>query len=135
MPRESFRKQRISDQIQRDLACILKFEVQDPRLKLVTINEVSVSVNLAYADIYVTCMSFDHLLEQPSVKETLMTLNQASAYFRTKLGKMLRVRRVPELRFHYDQSMEKGCYLTRLIQEVRAEDASANAIDILEKES
>ncbi|MBE8214759.1 MAG: 30S ribosome-binding factor RbfA [Endozoicomonadaceae bacterium] len=122
MPRESFRSQRVSDQIQRDLASILRFEVQDPRLNLVTVNSVKVSANLAYADIYVTCMSFDHQLNHPTSDEILPVLNQAVAYFRSKLGRMLRLRRVPELRFHYDKSLDTGCYLTSLINQVRAED-------------
>ena len=120
MPREFSRTQRIADQIQRDLAGILQLEMRDPRLGMVTINEVKVSQDLSYSDIYVTFLGIDESKE--SFKTATKVLNQASGYLRTRLGKALRLRFVPALRFHYDESLLRGQHLTTLIERAVSDD-------------
>jgi len=122
MPREFSRTQRVADQIQRDLAGILQQELRDPRVGMVTINDVKVSHDLKYSDIYVTFMG----IEESAKSYTTATkiLNQAAGYIRTRLSKLLRLRLVPELRFHYDDSLVRSRRLSTLINQAVQEGQS-----------
>ncbi len=120
MPREFSRAQRIADQLQKDLASILQLEVRDPRVGMVTINDVKVSHDLSYADIYITFMGIDESIK--SFTTATKILNQAAGYLRTRLSKALRLRFVPNLRFHYDESLLRGQRLNSLIDQVIRED-------------
>ena len=120
MPETFSRSQRIADQIQRDLAGILQTEIRDPRVGMATISEVKISKDLSYADIYVTLMGIEETAE--ARKLAVDVLNQAAGYIRTRLGKLIRLRVVPALRFHYDESLARGRHLTDLINQTMRED-------------
>lgn len=124
MAREFSRKQRVADQIQRDVANIMQLEMRDSRLGMITINEVNVSTDLSYADIYVTFMGVDD--EQDNFKKQTKILNEASSYIRSRLSKISSMRFVPHLRFHYDESLVRGSYMHSLIDRVIREDAHDN---------
>ena len=120
MPEAFSRSQRIADQIQRDLAGILQTEVRDPRVGMATISEVKISKDLSYADIYVTLMGIEETVE--ARKLAVNVLNQATGYMRTRLGRLIRLRVVPMLRFHYDESLARGRHLTNLINQTMKKD-------------
>ncbi|XOV85956.1 MAG: 30S ribosome-binding factor RbfA [Pseudomonadota bacterium] len=109
MPREFSRGRRIGDLIQQEIARLIQQEIQDPRIGLVTVTEVKVSRDLAYADIYFTMIGADN----PGVAEA--TLDHAAGFLRSQLAKMLSTRTTPRLRFHYDTSIETGDRLARAI--------------------
>ncbi len=113
MAREFSRAKRVADQIQKDLAVLIQQEIKDPRLGLVTINEVKVSKDLGYAEVFYTCMSLED--SEDSKKESKKLLTNASGYLRTLLGKSMKLRVVPELRFHYDELLGQGHHMTNLI--------------------
>ncbi len=103
MPREFSRIDRIGDQMQRELAQLIQREVKDPRIGMVTVNAVKVSRDLGYADIYVSLLSTEELTEQsPEVKESLAVLNKASGFLRGQVGRAMKLRVMPQLRFHFD---------------------------------
>ncbi|MFL1467842.1 30S ribosome-binding factor RbfA [Marinobacter sp. HN1S83] len=103
MPREFSRIDRIGDQVQRELAQLIQREVKDPRIGMVTVNAVKVSRDLGYADIYVSLLSTEELTEQsPEVKESLAVLNKASGFLRGQVGRAMKLRVMPQLRFHFD---------------------------------
>ena len=117
MSRDFSRASRISDQIQRDLSELIRLEVKDPRVSLVTISAVEVSRDLSHAKVYVTSMAQEHNPEQ-----TTAALQHAAGFLRSQLARNLKLRTVPQLQFVYDASVERGIRLTQLIDRAVAED-------------
>ncbi|EKE79926.1 30S ribosome-binding factor RbfA [Idiomarina xiamenensis] len=118
MAREFSRTARVGQQLQRDIAVILQREVKDPRVSMVTVSDVEVSRDLAYAKVFVTFLQDDG--EQ--VKAGLKVLNEAAGFIRSLLGKRLRARVVPQLRFVHDPSLNEGIRMARLVDQARARD-------------
>jgi len=103
MAKEFSRIDRIGDQIQRELATLIQREVKDPRVSLVTVNAVRVSRDLGYADIYISLLSTEELTEDSvEIFEALKVLNKSSGFLRGQVGKAMKLRVVPRLRFHFD---------------------------------
>ncbi|CEG58811.1 30S ribosome-binding factor RbfA [Legionella fallonii] len=106
------RTDRIAEMIQRKLAQIIPQEIKDPRLKgFVTISAVKVSADLGHAKVYFTIFSEDKQL-------ATNILNAAASYLRTALSRSITLRTVPQLHFIYDESIEYGERLSRLIDKV-----------------
>lgn len=125
----SQRTQRLADQIQRDLAALIRLELKDPRLGMVTISAVKVSPDLGYADIYVTVLGAS-LDEKPDA--SLAVLNAAAGFLRSELGRSIRTRVTPRLRFHFDEVAARGNRMAAMINQAVAEDerrAQARASD------
>lgn len=120
MPRDFSRSRRVGEQIRQELAELIRMEVRDPRVGSVTVSEVSVSRDLGYADILVTQLG----AEAQASLETVEVLNHAAGFLRHQLATRLRLRTVPALRFHYDDSFDRGARVGRLIDDARAEDQS-----------
>ena len=116
------RLRRIADQIQRELSAILRTELKDPRVGLITLTGVEVSSDLAHAKVF-----FTSLAEVERRDETLRGLARAGGFLRTMLGARLKIHNIPELRFFYDGSVESGIRLTQLIEEAVASDAARQA--------
>ncbi len=112
------RTDRIADQIQRELSQVLQFELKDPRVGMVTVQDVTVSRDLAFADVYFTLLGegADAGLQAEQV------LSGAAGFLRSKLAQTLNTRTTPKLRFHYDETPERAAGLSRLIDQARAED-------------
>ena len=112
------RLQRLADQIQRDLAVLIRDEINDPRLTgFVTISTIKISPDLGYADIYVTIMekSMDDAMTKDYHTESLEVLDKASGFLRTELSHLLKTRTTPRLRFHYDEVTANANYMMNLI--------------------
>ncbi len=118
MPREFNRTRRIAEQLQRELAQLIREEVKDPRLGMVTVVDVEVSRDLSHARVFVTLLTGDEEARMTSVA----ILNDAAGMLRKFLGRRLRLRTIPQLHFHYDQSIEKGAELSALIDAAVASD-------------
>ena len=116
MPRETSRGRKIGDLIQRELAVLIQREIKDPRIGMVTINEATVSRDLAFSDVYFTVLPS----ENAEIVEEV--LNQASGFLRSQLAKILSTRTTPRLRFHYDSSIETGARMNKAIDKALAED-------------
>lgn len=131
----SQRLKRMADQVQRELSDLIRQELKDPRLGgLVTISNVKVSPDMGYAEIYVTVMgrelSDDDQTAQAH-KESLEVLNGAAGFLRVELGRRIKTRITPRLRFHYDTVTAHGNYMMDLIAKAvhdlpEASDASAD---------
>ena len=111
-PRGSGRAVRVGDQIQRELAQILAREVRDPRLNLLTLTHVDVTADYSYATVYFTCFDADQ------AAAAAKALNGAKGVLRRHLAPRLTLYAIPDLRFVYDESVERGARLSRLIDEV-----------------
>ncbi|MBD1553758.1 30S ribosome-binding factor RbfA [Pseudomonas typographi] len=126
MAKEYSRTQRIGDQIQRELAQLIRREVKDPRVGLVTITAVDVSRDLGHAKVYITVMGAEG---QDQVAQSLKVLGAAAGFLRTQLGKEMKLRSVPQLHFHYDESVARGAHLSALIERAVAEDSQHRDAD------
>lgn len=115
----SQRTQRVADQIQRELAGLIRQELKDPRLGMVTVSNVKVSPDMGYADVYVTVMG-SSLDDRPD--ESIAVLNAAAGFLRGEVGRAIRTRVTPRLRFHYDEVVARGNRMAALINEAVRED-------------
>lgn len=125
MMENNSRAQRVADQIQRDIALLIQFEVDDPRIGLVSVTGVEVSSDLAYAKVFVTSLGGGEISRQSSEaagKASTAALNGAAGYLRTLLARRLQTRAAPKLSFHYDASVERGRQLDELIDSALASD-------------
>lgn len=109
------RSRRIGDQIQRALSELIRREVKDPRLGMVTLTEVRVSKDLAYATVFYSVLNGDVALTQE-------ILEHAADYLRGPLGRSLGLRHSPELRFKRDELIEQGARMSQLINTAVAQD-------------
>ncbi|EQA12611.1 30S ribosome-binding factor RbfA [Glaesserella parasuis] len=119
MAREFSRADRVAQELQKEIAIILQRELKDPRIGMVTVSDVEISRDLAYAKVFVTFL-FDS--DESAVERGLEGLNKASGYIRTLVGKAMRLRIVPELRFVYDQSLVEGMRMSNLVTNVIRKD-------------
>ena len=117
------RLQRLGDQIQRELAVLIRDDVNETRLTgFVTITSVKVSSDLGYADVYVTVMEpeMNDAMTKTSHEQSLDVLNNAAGFLRTELSHRLKTRTTPRLRFHYDEVTARGNYMMDLISKANA---------------
>ena len=129
MPKDYSRTSRLGEQIQRDLAQMIQFEMKDPRLGMVTLNQVKVAKDLGYADIYFTVMGAKGETDEHIREQTESILNDAAGYLRSELARNMTTRITPQLRFHYDETLERGHHLTGLIKKARQEDDAHQSDD------
>ena len=117
---------RVADQIQRDLAEIIAYELKDPRVGMVTISEVQLTPDYAHAKVFFTMLKDD----KESVKNTLDGLSKGAGYMRNVLGKRLHIHTLPQLHFIHDTSTARGMEMSLLIDQAnatRAADAEPDA--------
>ena len=113
MAREFKRSSRVASQMQKELAIILQQGIKDPRIGIITVNEVELSKDLSSGKVYVTVLGSD---EEGRIKNVAY-LNDAVPYIRSVMGKRMRLRCVPYLKFLYDQSFENGMRVTELLMD------------------
>ena len=126
MSREFKRSDRVAQELKKEVAVILQREVKDPRIGMVTVSDVEVSRDLAYAKIFVTFL-FDY--DQEAIVQEMKGLEKASPYIRSLVGKVMRLRIVPELRFIYDESLVEGMRMSNLVSNVIREDEAKHKED------
>ena len=124
MPREFSRSIRVAEQLRRELAELIRTEVKDPRVGMVTVGDVEVSKDLAYAKVYFTVLG-----DEKAGREAQQGLNRAAGFLRRQLSHIMRMRQVPELRFIFDETAIKGARLSALIDEAVKRDRSAHEDD------
>jgi ribosome-binding factor A len=111
------RAKRVGQQIQRALSELIRRELRDPRLGMITLTEVRMSPDLSYAKIYYSVLGADpHLSQQ--------ILTQAADMLRGPLGRALGIRHSPELRFTQDELIESGARLSALINKAVKDDVA-----------
>ena len=113
------RKDRVCEQIRRDLAELIFREIKDPRIGMVSLTAVEVTPDYAHAKVY-----FSTLLGEENLPSILEGLQQSSGFLRHELGKRIRIHTIPELQFIYDESLVRGAQLSRLIDEASAISAT-----------
>lgn len=117
MKRHNPRAARLADEIQRELARLLRDEVKDPRVGMVTITAVEVAADLGHAKVFVTTLA-----GREHAADTLKALQRTSGFLRSEVAKRLSTYSVPQLAFAYDDSIESGMRLSKLIDDAVASD-------------
>lgn len=108
------RVEQVNKLLRREISDLLQRQVKDPRLgSFVAITDVSTSHDLRHAKAFVSCIG-----DKKDKEEILSVLAGASGFFRKELAKRLKLRRIPELSFHWDDSIERGVRLLELIDKV-----------------
>ena len=122
------RKDRVSEQIRRELAELVRSEVKDPRVGMVSITDVEVTPDYAHAKVF-----FSTLAGSETVNGVLEGLQKASGFLRRELGKRIRIHTTPQLHFVFDQSLERGADLSKLIQKAVSISDASDAGDTSDK--
>jgi len=120
MPREFSRSQRMAEQLRRELAEIVRDEIKDPRLGFVSFTEVRMSRDLSHAVVYCS------FLDNEKQDESMEILNRASGFIRREIGKRIRARIVPTLKFVVDDSATRGAAMDELIREALEKDQQSS---------
>ena len=119
------RIERLNEQMKREVADILRYEVKDPRVGVVTVTDAIVAPDLSIARLYVQVTG-----DEKEQEETLTGLRAAMPYVKRELAKRLKIRQVPELRFEQDKALEYGMHIESLLKQVHhEEDEGENAED------
>lgn len=106
-------QRRVSELIHIRLSNLLERKIKDPRLEMVTITDVEVSPDASRANVYFSALGGDQ-----SREEAKEGLESAAGWLRRELGKQLRLRRTPELIFHYDRSVERGERISNILDDL-----------------
>ncbi len=116
MPREYNRNDRLSGQMLRLLNELVRQDIKDPRLSGVSISAVDIARDLAVADVYFSLLGLD---DDP--EPVLEGLHSAAGFLRSRVGRALKIRHTPQLRFHHDDSAARGAEISALIQSAKPE--------------
>jgi len=118
------RPERLGDQVRAELSALLQRSIRDPAVRLVTLTHVRMSRDLQHARVYYTTLG-----DAATRRETARGLRRAAPFLRGQLGRRIRVRRVPELTFVYDESIERESRIAQVLEELRV-DARSSPPDI-----
>lgn len=120
----SKRRARLNEQLRREISELIRTQVRDPRVGLVTITGVEVAADLGSARVWVRAVG-----GHEEVARSLEGLTAAAPFLRTALGRLLHIRRVPELRFQEDRSYEGAARIEQVLAEVLPEGDEGDAAD------
>ena len=104
---------RVAESIKEEVSRMIREDIKDPRLGFVTVTDVEVAEDLRHAKVFVSILG-----KEEDVKNSMDVLNRAAGFVRSELGKNIRLRHVPEISFRYDQSIEHGAHISKLLREV-----------------
>ncbi len=112
------RNRKIADAIQRELSELIRLELRDPRVTMVTLTDVEVARDNSHAKVFFTSMG-----DAAQVASCQQGLQSAAGFLRSQLAHRLTIRTVPQLHFEIDTSVERGVRLSKLIDDAVADDA------------
>lgn len=114
---EGRRPGRLGGQVQVEISDIIQRKIKDPRLGFVTVTRVKLTADLRHASVYVSVMG-----GEADVARSLACLESATTFIRSELGRRLRVKHVPDLKFIYDDSAVKGARIEKILKHLREGD-------------
>jgi ribosome-binding factor A len=121
----STRPSRVGDQLRAEISDLLARQVHDPGIGFVTITQVTVSPDLQVARAYYTTLG-----DERARRDTARALGRATPFLRRQIGSRLRLKRVPLLEFFFDESIERGDRIERILNELSAERGADSAADV-----
>ncbi|HDL9795352.1 TPA: 30S ribosome-binding factor RbfA [Staphylococcus aureus] len=113
----SMRAERVGEQMKKELMDIINNKVKDPRVGFITIADVVLTNDLSQAKVFLTVLGNDK-----EVENTFKALDKAKGFIKSELGSRMRLRIMPELMYEYDQSIEYGNKIERMIQDLHKQD-------------
>lgn len=111
-----YRQNRLAEELKNEISAIISQEVRDPRIGFATVTQVKVSPDLRYARVLISVLG-----SEEEKKQTLDALVRAGGFIRRQIGSRIKLRHTPELTFVYDDSVEQGDRMMRLIGEIKKE--------------
>lgn len=111
------RQKRVADRIRAEMGTLLLRELSDPRLQLVTVTDVSIDRELAYANIWVCRPDGDEAEE-----EVLTALDKAKGFIRHELAERVQLRHAPQVVFHWDHAPDHAEKISQVLDEIKATD-------------
>jgi ribosome-binding factor A len=111
----SQRTERVDELLRQEIGALLAKEIADPRIGFATITDVETSPDLRHAKVWVSIIG-----DEATRRDTIRALQQAMGFVRHELGKRLRIRRIPDLHIHLDDSAERGTRVLHLLNELEA---------------
>ncbi|MFX3618503.1 MAG: 30S ribosome-binding factor RbfA [Sporolactobacillus sp.] len=113
----NLRVHRVAEQMKKEMGDIIEHRIKDPRVGFVTVTGVDLTGDLQEATVYVSVLGNDEKKDA-----TLAGLAKAKGFIRSEIGKRIRLRKTPEIQFKFDQSVEYGNHIDRLINDLRRND-------------
>ncbi|MDH8977349.1 30S ribosome-binding factor RbfA [Staphylococcus epidermidis] len=113
----NIRAERVGEQMKQEIMDIVNNKVKDPRVGFLTITDVELTNDLSQAKVYLTVLGNDK-----EVDNTFKALYKATGFIKSELGSRMRLRIIPELTFEYDESIEYGNKIERMIQDLHKND-------------
>lgn len=111
------RMYRVGEQLKKELSDIFQKEIKDPRIGFLTVTHVEVTGDLQQAKVYISVLG-----NEEEKENTLKAIEKASGFIRSEVGRRIRLRHTPELIFLFDESIEYGNRIERLLKELNEED-------------
>nr|MBL8412595.1 30S ribosome-binding factor RbfA [Dechloromonas sp.] len=108
------RSDRVAEQVRRDLADLIRSELKDPRVGMVSLTAVELTPDYAHAKVFFATLNDEHL------EEVEQGLKRAAGFLRRELGRRIHIHTLPELHFVYDNSIERGASMSALIERANA---------------
>jgi ribosome-binding factor A len=122
---QGYRPDRVGEEIREELSAMLaRGEVHDPGIGFITLTRVQVSPDLQLARVFYTSLG-----DEKARKETAKALDRATPFFRRQVGGRLRLRRVPEIEFRFDESIQHQDRIEQILRDLHAEEAQRAASD------
>ena len=115
------RQQRLNKQFREEISDIILREMNDPRLRMVTISEVRIDADLSQAIVFISVSPQTPQEDRRHRLDSLSVLIRAAGFIRSQLGKRLHLRRIPELHFKLDDSQERGDRILNLLDQINQE--------------
>lgn len=109
---KSLKSKKIGSLITREISSIILEDIKDPHIKFVSITDADVSNDLSFVKVYFTCLNREYK------EETEKALNHAANYIELELSKRIEIRKMPQISFHYDNSIEYGEQIEKKIKEI-----------------
>jgi ribosome-binding factor A len=118
----STRPSRVGDQLRAEISELLARHVRDPGIGFLTITQVNVTPDLQIARVYYTTLG-----DEKARRDSARALGRAIPFLRRQIGSRLRLKRVPQLEFFFDESIERGDRIERILKDISAEGPAADA--------
>jgi ribosome-binding factor A len=112
----NIRSGRVAEQLKKELSQIIQNELKDPRIGFITVTGVEVTGDLQQAKVYISVLGSEEQKE-----DTLKGLGRATGFIRTEVGRRIRLRHTPEILFKFDQSVEYGSHIEKLLTQINQE--------------
>lgn len=114
----SLRATRVAEQMKKELSEILGRKLKDPRIGFVTVTDVSLTGDLQIAKVYISVLG-----DEQQKEDTMKALAKAKGFIRSEIGSRIRLRKTPEIHFEFDESIDYGNRIEKLIHELKKDES------------